>query len=309
MNKNFKKILSVILCAVLLFTTASSAFALEENSEEVSENDYTCDFYFSMDFIVVTFDSKYSQVGEKPEVKLYNGSYTYPVAEDLITLKVFEYEGERYPQLLINTEIDIYDITDIEIGEGAFVTESGEISDKVKIPHNKIDKTYGFGVSCEIEAFKVEESINLITSKTGYYTTVGKPVEIVGSDEYGNMWLSEITATYTLDGKTTEITSNEFVPQEPGRYVVELKLDNITARTLEFDVLSETRSYTKSLGDATEWLLLSPLYLVLGSGLFVLIPGFGTWIGSTTVLAAFAMIPRFFTVLFGGPAYEDYVLE
>ena len=123
------------------------------------------------------------------------------------------------------------------------------------------------------------------------------------------MWLGETTATYTLNGETTEIISNEFVPQEPGKYVVELKLGDFVTRILEFEVLSETKSYTKSLGDATEWMLLSPLYLVLGSGLAVLIPGFGTWIGSTTVMAALAMIPRFFKVLFGGPMYKDYILE
>ena len=303
MNKKLKKIMSVILCAVMLFTISSVAFAAEE-----FEKSYACHYYNSMDFIVVTFDSKYSEMGEKPEVKIYNGSYAFAVTEDKFVLEIFEYEGERYPQLLINTEIDIYDITDIEIGEGAFVTESGEISDKVKIPHNKIDKTYGLGVSCEIEAFKVEESVNLITSKTGYYTTVGKPVEIVGSDEYGNMWLSGITAAYTVNGKTVEISSNEFVPQEPGRYVVELKLGDVVVRTLEFEVLSETQSYFKSLGDSTEWLLLTPLYLVIGAGL-LLIPGFGTWIGSTTLMASLAMVPRFFKTLFGGPMYNKYILE
>ena len=303
MNKKLKKIMSVILCAVMLFTISSVAFAAEE-----FEKSYACHYYNSMDFIVVTFDSKYSEMGEKPEVKIYNGSYAFAVTEDKFVLEIFEYEGERYPQLLINTEIDIYDITDIEIGEGDFVTESGEISDKVKIPHNKIDKTYGFGVSCEIEAFKVEESVNLITSKTGYYTTVGKPVEIVGSDEYGNMWLSGITAAYTVNGKTVEISSNEFVPQEPGRYVVELKLGDVVVRTLEFEVLSETQSYFKSLGDSTEWLLLTPLYLVIGAGL-LLIPGFGTWIGSTTLMASLAMVPRFFKTLFGGPMYNKYILE
>lgn len=303
MNKKLKKIMSVILCAVMLFTISSVAFAAEE-----FEKSYACHYYNSMDFIVVTFDSKYSEIGEKPEVKIYNGSYAFAVTEDKFVLEIFEYEGERYPQLLINTEIDIYDITDIEIGEGAFVTESGEISDKVKIPHNKIDKTYGFGVSCEIEAFKVEESVNLITSKTGYYTTVGKPVEIVGSDEYGNMWLGGITAAYTVNGKTVEINSNEFVPQEPGRYVVELKLGDVVTRKLEFDVLSETQSYFKSLGDSTEWLLLTPLYLVIGAGL-LLIPGFGTWIGSTTLMASLAMVPRFFKTLFGGPMYNKYILE
>lgn len=308
MKKTMRKIMSVILCAVMLFTTASVAFAAEDNFKEVPENDYTCNFYFSMDFIVVTFDSKYSQTGKKPEVNIYNGSYTYPVAEELITLKVFEYEGKRYPQLFINTQADSNEIRRIEIGEGAFVAESGEISGNVKIQNNKINRVHDFCLSCKLEAFEVEESVNLITSKTGYYTTVGKPVEIVGSDEYGNMWLSEITAAYTVNGKTVEISSNEFVPQEPGIYVVELKLGDVVVRTLEFEVLSEIDSYFKSLGDSTEWLLLTPLYLVLGVGL-LLIPGFGTWIGSTTLMASFAMIPRFFKTLFGGPIYNEYILE
>lgn len=308
MLKKSKKVLSVILCAVLVFTTASVAFAAEENSKEVLENDYTCNFYFSMDFIVVTFDSKYSHTGEKPEVKIYNGSYTYPVAEELITLKVFEYEGKRYPQLFINTQADSNEIRRIEIGEGAFVAESGEISGNVRIPNNKISRVHNFCLSCKLEAFEVEENIDLISGKIGYYTTVGKPVQLVSTSEQGKVWLSEITATYTLEGKTAEINSNEFVPQEPGRYVVELKLGDVVTRKLEFDVLSETEAYFKSLGDSTEWLLLTPLYLVIGVGL-LLIPGFGTWIGSTTLMASFAMIPRFFKTLFGGPIYNEYILE
>ena len=36
MSKKFKKFLSVILCAVLLFTTASVAFAAEETETEIS---------------------------------------------------------------------------------------------------------------------------------------------------------------------------------------------------------------------------------------------------------------------------------
>lgn len=303
MNKNLKKFMSVILCAVMLFTMSSVAFAAEE-----FEKSYRCHYYYSMDFIVVTFDSKYSHTGEKPEVKLYNGSYAFAVTEDEIVLEIFEYEGERYPQLLINTEVDIDNITDIKIGEGAFVTESGGISGKVKIPHNKIDRTYDFGVSCEIEAFEVEENVDLISGKMCQYTTVGKPVEIVGNGEYGKIWLSKITAAYTVNGKTVEINSNGFVLQEPGRYVVELKLGDVVVRTLEFEVLSETQAYFKSLGDSTEWLLLTPLYLVIGAGL-LLIPGFGTWIGSTTLMASLAMVPRFFKTLFGGPVYNEYILE
>lgn len=310
MNNTFKKIVAILLSVLTCLSCGVTAFAEDESlpSEKV-ESDYTCDFYYSTDFIVVTFDSKYSQIGEEPEVCLYNGSYIYPLKEDAITLRVFENEGKRYPQLFIKTEVSTSDISRIKIGAGAFINESGEVSGTVNIPRNRIHQVSDFGVSCEIEAFEVEESVNLITSKTGHYATVGKPVEIVGYGEYGKVWLGSTTATYTFNGETTEITSNEFVPQEPGKYVVELNFDGMVTRTLEIDVLSGTKSYTKSLGDATEWLLLSPLYLVLGSGLAVLIPGFGTWIGSTTLMGVVAMVPRFFKALFSGPAYKDYILE
>ncbi len=307
MKNTFKKLLSVLLCAVLLFTTASTALAAED-AEAVLEENYACHNYYSNGFIVVTFSSKYSQTGEKPEVQLYNGSNTLSITEDEITLKIFEYEGERYPQLFINTKADTDKIKGIEIAAGAFVTESGEISGKVKIPNNRINRAYDLGVSCKLEVFEVEEHIDLISGRNVRYATVGKPVEIVGYGEYGKVWLGETTATYTIDGETTEITSNEFVPQEPGKYVVELKFGDITTRKFEFDVLSETKSYTKSLGDATVWLLLTPLYALVGTGL-LLIPGLGTWIGSTTLVGVVAMIPRFFKALFGGPMYKEYILE
>ncbi len=37
MKNTFKKLLSVILCAVLLFTTASTAFAADETETEINE--------------------------------------------------------------------------------------------------------------------------------------------------------------------------------------------------------------------------------------------------------------------------------
>lgn len=313
MNNSFKKFVAMLLVVLTCLSCGVTAFAEGENAPaEKVESDYTCYWYhksdYSKDFIVVTFDGKYSQMGEIPEAYVYYGNRAVSVAEDLIKLKIYEYEGKSYPQMFISAE-SFESISGIVIGEGAFITESGETSGKVNIPNNKIQRAYDFCISCQLEVFEVEESIDLITSKTGRYATVGKPVRIVGTSEYGKVWLGETTATYTLNGETTEIISNEFVPQEPGKYVVELKLGDFVTRILEFEVLSETKSYTKSLGDATEWMLLSPLYLVLGSGLAVLIPGFGTWIGSTTVMAALAMIPRFFKVLFGGPMYKEYILE
>lgn len=313
MNKTLKKIVAVILSVLTCFSCVITSFAEDETvPAEKTETEFACYWYkerdYQMNFVVVTFDGRYSQTGEIPEVYVYHGNTPVSISEDLIKLKIYEYEGEKYPQLFINTK-SFESIDGIVIGEGAFITESGETSGKVKIPSNKIERAYDLGLSCQVEVFEVEENVSLIASKTGRYATVGKPVEIVGYGEYGKVWLGSTTATYTFNSETIEITSNEFVPQEPGKYVVELKFGDFVTRILEFEVLSETKSYTKSLGDATEWMLLSPLYLVLGSGLAVLIPGFGTWIGSTTVMAALAMIPRFFKVLFGGPMYKDYILE
>ncbi len=302
MNKTFKRFMSVILCALLLFTTASVAFAVEE----VFEKSYTCYFYYSMDFIVVTFNSKYSQIGKKTEVQLCNGSDTLSITEDEITLKIFEYESKRYPQLFINTKADIDEITGIEISEGAFVTESGEISGKVNIQKDKIIQRGDFGVSCKIEAFEVDERIDLKTSKTCYYTTVGKPVEIVGYGDYGKVWFSEITATCTVNERTVEINSNEFVPQEPGKYVVELKFDDIVTKKLEINVLSENDAYSKNLSNTIDWR--TPLYALFGT-VMLLVPGFGMVIGAFMLESVKILTSRFFTALFDGPVYEEYVIR
>ena len=315
MNNTFKKFLAVLLSVLTCLSCGLTAFAEGETvPAEKPETDFTCyryqlSDYSSTDFIVVTFDSKYSQTGEIPEVYLYSSqtSYKKPIADDIITM-INEHEGKRYPQLFIKTE-KLQIINNIVIYAGAFVTESGEISGKVEIPSNKIIKASDPGVSCMLEAFELEENIDLITSKTCRYTTVGKPVKIVATSEYGKIWLDEITATYTVNGNTVEINSNEFVPQEPGSYVVELKLGDIITRKLEFDVLSENAAYSKNLLNATEWLLLSPLCFLLGTGLFVLIPGFGTVFGSMAAIASVYMIPRFFIALFEGPVYEEYILE
>ena len=312
MNKTFKKIVAVLLSVLTCLSCGVTAFAEDETvPAEKMETDFTCYWYrerdYQMNFVVVTFDGKYSQTGEIPEVYVYRGNTPNSVSEDLIKLKIYEYEGEKYPQLFINTK-RFESIDGIVIGEGAFVTESGETCGKVKIPSNKIERAYDLGLSCQLEVFEVEEHIDLISGKSVRYATVGKPVEIIGYGKYGKVWLGDTTASYTFNGETTEITSNEFVPQEPGRYVVELSFNGMVTRTLEFDVLGETESYTKSLGDATIWLLLTPLYALVGTGL-LLIPGFGTWIGSTTLMGVVAMVPRFFKALFSGPAYKDYILE
>ena len=305
MNKKLKKFMSVILCAVMLFTMPSVAFAAEDNAE-VLEKNYACHYYNSMDFIVVTFDSKYSEIGEKPEVQLYNNSTAYPVEEDLITLKIFEKDGKRYPQLFVNTEG--YDnITGIVIGTGAFVTQSGEISGKIDKSNGKIQQFDKLGLPCEFEAFEVDKP--LTRTDFLYYTTVGKTIKIAGYNKYGGeVWINEITATYTLNGKTTQINSNEFVPQEPGKYVVELKLDSVFTKTFEIEVLSEKKAYSKNLGNATAWLFISPLYAVFGT-VMLLVPGFGMVMGGFTWYSVGNMVTDFFTAISDGPVYKEYRLS
>ena len=307
MKKAIRKILSVILCAVMLFTTASTAFAAED-SEEVLEKNYACHGY-SNGLIVVTFSSKYSQTGEIPEVYLNDGLNTVSVADDEIELRIFEQGGMRYPQLFIKIENNSDAIIGIEIGAGAFVTESGETSAKVVIPKNKINELSAFAVMCEFEAIKLEEHTGLVSSKSCYYATVGKPVTIVGHSDHGKMWLNEMTATYSVNGKSYEIKSNEFVPQEPGRYVVELKLcdSDVVTKTFEIEVWSEKEAYLKNLGNATGWLFLSPLYAVFGTVL-LLIPGFGMVMGAFTWYSVSYMVARFFTALFDGPVYMHRTL-
>ncbi|MBQ7100511.1 MAG: hypothetical protein IJN81_02680 [Clostridia bacterium] len=88
MNKTLKKIVAVILSVLTCFSCVITSFAEDETvPAEKTETEFACYWYhksdYSKDFIVVTFDGKYSQMGEIPEAYVYYGNRAVPIAENL----------------------------------------------------------------------------------------------------------------------------------------------------------------------------------------------------------------------------------
>lgn len=305
MSKASKKILSVILCAVLLFTTASVAFAAEDAQTQTSETEFTCYYFGSIDVVVVTLEGKYTQIGEVPDVLVYSkesDSETVNVTEveaEKIKMEIYEHNGEIYPQIFIDTDFS-RNILAVEIGEGAFLTEAGEKSAEVEIENSAISRS-DFRIFCDCQAYCKSGE------RSKYFAIVGNPIKIrtsIGS-KYAEMWRENAKILYTVNGKTAEINSDEFVPEEDGEYIFELKLNDIMTEKTKVNVMKFSTAYSDSLGEKAKWMLLSPVEFVIGVA-FMFVPILGFFAGPSIVGSAFINVAEFFRTLFAGPRYVDH---
>lgn len=314
MKKTLKKLLSVLLCAVILFTTASVAFAAEDN-EEVLEKGFVCDYYLRLDKVVVTFNSEYTETGEIPDVTVYSreqDSETVNVTvvdKDKVYMEIFEHNGVRYPQLFVDVGF-CWKVLAVEVGEGAFIKANGEKSAKVEISSSRIKDRYknGFDVECECEVYWIHENLLDIPNVESYcYATVGKPIKVNISIEgnHAEAWREKAVVTYTVNGKTVEINSDEFIPEEAGEYIIQIQLNDMI-RKFSFEVKDEKTAYFDGVGMAGKVLLLSPLEFFFGLFAFFFAPGFGTIGGPGFMLDAFRNIGRFVMAIFTGPEYGDH---
>ena len=210
--KGFKKLTAIILCAVLLFSTASVAFAADSNAEKVLEKDFVCYDYIRVETIVVTYNEKYTQIGEVPSVIIHSREMdseevnVTEVSSDRVHMEIYEHNGERYPQLFIDVDF-CWKVLAVEVGAGAFVTEDGEKSAKVEVPYSRIIQCY-FELECECTTYySLENFFNLSERKTHYYAIVGMPVKVMASfkGDHADAWLENAKVTYTVNGKTVEI--------------------------------------------------------------------------------------------------------
>lgn len=311
--KGFKKLTAIMLCAVLLFSTASVAFAAEYDAEEMLEKDFVCHNYYSVDTVVVTYNEKYTEIGEVPSVIIYSQEMdsekvdVTEVSNDRIYMEIYEHNGERYPQLFIDADF-CWKVLAVEVGAGAFVTEDGEKSAKVKVPNSRLIACR-FDLECECKTYYVIENyFNLPERKIYHYATVGMPVKVVTSfkGDHADAWLEKAKVTYTVNGKTIEINSYEFVPEEPGEYIVQISIGDKLKDTVKFNVSSEKTAYFDGLEYTGKHLLAGPLEAVFGIFAFFFAPGFGTLGGPALVMDALSSIPNFFKSLFNGPEYHDH---
>lgn len=300
-----KRFMSVLLCAVLLFTTASVAFAAEDAQPQTFETEFTCYYFGSIDVVVVTLDGKYTQIGEVPDVLVYSkesDSETVNVTEvsaEKIKMEIYEHNGESYPQIFIDTDF-IRNILTVKIGEGAFLTEAGEKSAEVEVKNSAICRS-DFRFFCYCQAY----------CKTGerskYFVVVGNPIKIRTSieSEYAEMWSENAKILYTVNGKTTEINADEFVPEEEGEYIFELKLNDIMTKKTKVNVMKYSTAYFDSLGDNAKWMLLSPIEFIIGVA-FMFVPILGFFAGPSVTGSALINFADFFRTLFAGPRYVDH---
>lgn len=311
--KGFKKLTSIILCTVLLLSTASVAFATEYDAEEVLEKGFVCHDYYRVETIVVTYNEKYTEIGEVPSVIIYSRERdseevnVTEVSSDRVHMEIYEHNGERYPQLFIDVDF-CWKVLAVEVGAGAFVTENGEKSAKVEVPYSRIIQC-NFELECECTTYYYcENFFNLSKMKTYYYAIVGMPVKVVASFEgnHADAWLENSKVTYTVNGKTVEINSYEFVPEETGEYIVQISIGDKLKDTVKFSVGSEKTAYFDGLEYTGKHLLAGPLEAVFGIFAFFFAPGFGTFGGLALVLDALKSIPNFFDSLFNGPEYLDH---
>ncbi len=316
MFKYSKKVISVILCAVLLFTTVSVAFAADDNSQAgiVSEA------YELGDVLIVTFDSAYFQIGEISDVTVRSKDLfdenvkVTQVSKDRIYLGVYEYEGKQYPQMFINVDFCRH-VLSAEIGEGAFITESGEHSSQVNIEKIKsLPMNDKFDVECQFKGYYIYDDPFAFMGgdkEKRNYTVIGTPVKVEAFVEcdYAQLWEDDVEVKYTVNGKSVEITSDEFIPEEAGEYVVEIKLNDVLKSSVCFEAVDDTAAYFDNLGSSALTMMLSPLEFLLGLAGFIFMPGLGTFGGPVIMGAALETIPYFFSVLFGGPKFIRIILN
>lgn len=310
--KGLKKLTAIILCAVLLFSTASVAFATEQNTEEVLEKDFVCHNYYSVDTVVVTYNEKYTEIGEVPSVIIYSREFdsdkvnVTEVSSDRIYMEIYEYHGKKYPQLFIDADF-CWKVLAVEVGAGAFVTADGEKSAKVEVPNSRL-------INCELDLeceCKTYYEFDLLKMDTNYYAIVGKPVKVVTSFEgdYADAWLEKAKVTYTVNGKTVEINSYEFVPEETGEYIVQIYINDKFKDTVKFNVSSEKTAYFDRLEYTGLHLLFSPLEVVFGIVSFFFAPVFGWIAGPAIVWDGLTSIIDLFESLFSEPEYKEHTFD
>lgn len=319
MNYNLKKLLSVFLCAVLLFTTASVAFAEEDAQTEVLEKIYECDYYSNLDILVIHYSSKYSAAGEIPKIIIYvqateddETPIAYEVSKEKIQIKIFERNNLHYPLIIINTDF-CEEIIGAEVEAGAFMNDNGEKSAKLVIPATRVDEAKSFCIMCRYDYVAFSETPTDSEERIiNYCAIVNRPIEVaiegsVGS--YRMCWLENAVLSYTVNGKTVEIDSDSFIPEEPGEYVIKLSMDGVFTEEMTIEVVSEEVAVKKSLKGATSKLKNFPSEFLTGLLAFIFVPGMGTFAGGAIMINAWEYVSDFFRALFGNPDYRTHIAK
>ena len=322
-----KRLLSLFLCVVLIFGGVVTVSAENTNSDISADTGtenvtgeiitlYDYNHYKEYDILVICFDSKYSVKGDAPIVNLdtyrnveKDRLYTRTgISEKSITQELFVYEGVNYPQIFITVPID-FDYKDsktyITIQEGVFLTADGEKSNKVEIPYTALD------------ADSSRDRIKLSCKGDAVTDVSSKPIRILQDStvsaegtfngKYADVWAENAKISFEYMDTVIEGTDNTVTAENDGTYKVKFALNDQLYITKSFQSVSQKNRYLENLKEKTEAFFLSPIAFVVSLVMFIFVPGFGTWIGSTSMLASVYAIPNFFIALFGSSLSGEYV--
>ncbi len=318
-----KRFLSLILSAVLIVTGVLPVFAEdtaeilpteEITGERITMYDYN--HYKEFDVLVICYDGKYSVKGEVPTVYLetYLGSskttpsVKTPVPPESVTQEIFVHEGKSYPQIFITVPIAFEykdSRTHITIQEGVYLTENGEKSREADILYTalKSDTTRNcIKLSCKGDAVTDTGSKPI---KVLQNSTVSAEGTFTG--DYADIWAANAKISFQHMDTPVEGTENTVTADGEGIYRVKFSLNDQLYTEKSFQSISKKDRYLENLKEKTEGFLLSPFTFIAAVGLFLFVPGFGTWIGSTAIIASVYAVPNFFIALFGTNLSGEYV--
>ena len=327
MKKIILSAFSAILAVIMLVTGTSTAFAVEGIQSEVSQPEiaegeifhfFDYSLYKSYAVAMVCLDGKYTQKGEMPTVFLdiYRNPNTktellrsVQVQPNLIEHELYVHEGVYYPQVFLTIPADYFgqrSQTVIRIAEGAYLTSDGTASKEVQILYNACNNVDNFPnhftFTCTGEKVTKTDSKPIQILKKSKVSASGD-----FTSKYADVWKANAKVNfYFMSEQLLESDGDQISADREGNYRVEYKLNDLVKIEKNFIAVNAVTRYFENLGQLIVALLLAPIALVVGLVMFIFIPGFGTWIGGTSIYASIAAIPSFFMALFGVGLSREY---
>ncbi|MBQ3151819.1 MAG: hypothetical protein IJB86_11305 [Clostridia bacterium] len=298
-----KRLTALILAAIMVAGCTFTAFGTE--TDETYEQDIMCEYFRSNYVIVICYNEDYTKIGSNANVKLEcidwnDEETTVEVGGGDIVQKVYEYEGKTYPQVFISipTDKDIFEITSVQINEGAFTDDEGNQSKKVCYTLSETTRYVDFDVYCKgFEALGADGTLEVLTDSA---------VELSFETEsaFAEVWADDIEFELTSESESLELNDNSGVLTKDGEYTALCRVNDVLFAEKNIKATGRTKAYFISLGDSFVNMVSAPFVLLYSLFYGIFVPGPGTLIGGLGVLGTLWSVPQFFIDLFTGPVTE-----
>ncbi len=281
-----KKIISVFLAAVMIFSLSQAAFAAGNVSETVE-----CEI-INDKFAVVTYSSVYNQKGEV--LKAYsieeNPETGEATAKEMPCIsEVYIYDGKAYPQVFIDVSeySGCFDNLSFKVDAGAFETSAGEDSEEAVVKSSECeDWSLSFYCECDMIVGN-DEGVTYIKKDSQIHTFSDT------YSSYNDVWNENLKTCFYNSQNELISEGRDFQATQEDTYTVQFILNDFIKYEKTFSTEENSEFYYSDLSEATKGLLLSPINLILSIVGWFVVP-------ASTVLfyAAVNALPNFFKVLF-----------